>query len=155
MNGRKIVAALAVAAGLTAVAVANGAHAAAPVAAPIQTDYSDCIGTATGGGYITCQLASVVANDSDAKAFSQLKAPSGGLVNLPTSSRFLGFVFGDDPETPGVGDEWIVGTRWRWFGHQLVRDANGNYRQNAYNGPITFSVRVTSRTDYCQENACS
>jgi hypothetical protein len=42
------------------------------------------------------------------------------------------------------------------FGHQLVRDANGNFRQNVYSGAIQFDQKVVAGgATYCTTNPCS
>jgi hypothetical protein len=160
MNGRTIVAALAVAAGLGAaalgaVALGTGAQAAAPVAAPVQTDYTECIGDAVGGGYITCHHDAPV-SAQNAAAFAQLISPSGGKASLPSSARLISFVYAgvNDPGTP-QDDRTIVGSTWRWFSHQVTTDATGNTRLNEYNGGLRFYIRTTGRTNYCDANPCS
>jgi hypothetical protein len=161
MNGRKIVAALAVAAGLGAVALGTGAQAAAPAAAPVQTDYTECIGDAGpspalgGGGYVTCTHDAPV-SAQNAAAFAQLITPAGGKASLPANSRLISFVYAgvNDPGTP-QDDRTIVGSTWRWFSHQVTTDASGNTRLNEYNGSLRFYIRTTGRTNYCDANPCS
>jgi hypothetical protein len=160
---RKILAAVAIAAGLAAVALVSGAQAAAPATAPVQTDYTECVGRAGpnallggGGGYITCTHDSPVAAQN-AAAFAQLISPSGGQLNLPANTRLLRFEYAgvNNPNTP-QDDRTIVGSTWRWFGHRVrTETGNGNTRLLEYDGPIRFYIRTTGLTGYCDANPCS
>jgi hypothetical protein len=144
---RKAIAAVAIAAGLGAVVLVTGAQAAPPGAA-VQSDFAHCSSTADSGGFVTCPLGSPVDNvANDVKAFGTITSPIGGLPNLPNSLRLVSF------QTSGARVTAVV---WRVFGHQLVRDANGNFRQNVYSGPIQIDQKVTAGgVAFCAANACS
>jgi hypothetical protein len=151
-----------VGAALAAVAISTGgAQAAAPLGAPIQSDYSVCTGNAGpnaalggGGGYLTCELDDVIDWSPDAVALTQIIGPAGGRVNLPANTRFLSWVI-NAGSGASTADDIITGVNLRVFGHQMVLDPNGNYRANEYSGGLSLFLKVTSNTDYCEGNACS
>jgi hypothetical protein len=69
-------------------------------------------------------------------------APSGGKVNLPANVRVTG------------ADS--TGFDIRVFGHQVVRDPNGNTHLKVYaNLPITISYEASHKKDFCMTNVCS
>jgi hypothetical protein len=69
-------------------------------------------------------------------------APSGGQLNLPANVRVTG------------ADS--TGFDIRVFGHQLVRDPNGNIHAKVYaNLPITIAYEASHKRDFCQTNVCS
>ena len=144
---RKILAIGAIAAGLAAVALVSGAQAAPPGAA-VQSDYTHCSSTANSGGYVTCPLGSPVNNvANDVKAFGTITFPTGGAPNLPNSLRVQGYL---------LSGGLVTAVIWRVFGHQLVQDANGNFRQNVYAGQIQIDQKVVAGgAAYCAANACS
>ena len=144
---RKIIAAVAIAAGLGAVVLVSGAQAAPPGAA-VQSDYAHCNSTANSGGYVTCPLGSPVDNvANDVKAFGTITFPTGGLPNLPNSLRLQGYLLSGGRVTAVV---------WRVFGHQLVQDPTGNIRQNVYRGQIQIDQKVVAGgAAYCTANPCS
>jgi hypothetical protein len=144
---RKTLAVIAIAAGLAAVALVTGAQA-APTGAPVQSDYKHCSGTANSAGYVTCSLTDPVDNiAADVKAFGTITSPTGGLANLPNSLRVFEYL---------VSGGRVTAVTWRVFGHQLVRDANGNFRQNVYSGAIQFDQKVVAGgATYCTTNPCS
>jgi hypothetical protein len=144
---RKILAIVAIAAGLAAVALVTRAQAAPPGAA-VQSDYAHCSSTADFGGYVTCPLGSPVDNvANDVKAFGTITFPTGGLPNVPSSLRLQGYV---------VSGGRISAVVWRVFGHQLVLDPNGNFRLNVYRGQIQIDQKVVAGgAAYCAANPCS
>jgi hypothetical protein len=143
---RKTLAVIAIAAGLGAVALVSGAQA-APTGAAVQSDYKHCSGTANSGGYVTCALTSPVDSVADVEAFGTITFPTGGLTNLPNSLRVYGYV---------VSGGRVAAVTWRVFGHQLVQDANGNFRLNVYSGQIQFDQKVVAGgAAYCTTNPCS
>lgn len=144
---RKIIAAVAIAAGLGAVALVSGAQAAPPGAA-VQSDYRHCSSTADASGFVTCPLGSPVDNvANDVKAFGTITFPTGGLPNLPNSLRLQGYLLSGGRVTAVV---------WRVFGHQLVQDPTGNIRQNVYRGQIQIDQKVVAGgAAYCAANPCS
>ena len=144
---RKILAAVVVVGGLGAVALGAVAQAAPPGAA-VQSDYTHCSSNANSDGYVTCTLRSPVDSIAgDVKAFGTITWPYGGKANLPSSLRLQGYV---------VSGGRVSAVVWRVFGHQLVRDANGNYRQNVYSGEIQIDQKVVAGgAAYCTANPCS
>ena len=69
-------------------------------------------------------------------------APSGGQPNLPANVRVTG------------ADS--TGFDIRVFGHQLVRDPNGNIHAKVYaNLPITIAYEASHKKEFCQTNVCS
>ena len=144
---RKILAIGAIVAGLAAVALVSGAQAAPPGAA-VQSDFAHCSSTADSGGFVTCPLGSPVDNvANDVKAFGTITSPIGGLPNLPNSLRVQGYL---------LSGGLVTAVIWRVFGHQLVQDANGNFRQNVYAGQIQIDQKVIAGgAAYCAANACS
>jgi len=69
-------------------------------------------------------------------------SPSGGRPNLPANVRVTG------------ADS--TGFDIRVFGHQLVRDPNGNIRLRVYaNLPITISYDASHKKDFCMTSVCS
>ena len=144
---RKTLAAIAVVGGLAAVALGTGAQAAPPAAA-VQSDYVHCRSTADAGGYVTCPLGSPVDSiANDVAAFGTITWPIGGTPNLPNSLRRVGYV---------VSGGRVTAVVWRVFGHQLVQDATGNFRQNVYSGEIQIDQKVVAGGGtYCDTNPCS
>lgn len=124
---------------------------AAPIGAPVQSDYSTCTATVDAGGYVTCPLTDPVdLKGGDVKVFGTIDSPTGGLVNLPNSLRRVRLILDD------LSSSRVTAVQWRVFGHQLRLDPNGNYRQNVYSGPITLDQKVTAGGEtYCAGNACS
>jgi hypothetical protein len=145
---RKTIAAVAIAAGLGAVVLVSGAQA-APPGGVVQSDYTHCSATANSGGFVTCPLGAPVDNiTNDVKAFGTITSPIGGLPNLPNSLRVVGTTLNAAGRVTAV--------QWRVFGHQLVLDPNGNFRQNVYSGPIEIDQKVIAGgAAYCMANICS
>jgi hypothetical protein len=133
------------------IAVANSSASAAPTGAAVQSDYARCSFTTDSAGLITCPLTDPVDLSADAVSFATITAPTGGAVNLPASVRRQRFIV-DEP----TGTR-ITAVQWRIFGHQLVRDPNGNFRQAVYaNLPVSLDQKVTVKgSAYCAANPCS
>jgi hypothetical protein len=133
------------------IAVANSSASAAPTGAAVQSDYARCSFTTDSAGLVTCPLTDPVDNAADAVAFVTITNPTGGQVNLPASVRLFQFIL-DEP----TGTR-ITAVQWRVFGHQLVRDPNGNFRQAVYaNLPVSLDQKVTVKgSTYCAANPCS
>jgi hypothetical protein len=144
---RKILAIVAIAAGLAAVALVSGAQA-APTGAAVQSDYRHCRSVANSGGYVTCVLRSPVDSIAgDVQAFGTITWPYGGEPNLPSSLRLSAYV---------VSGGRITAVVWRVFGHQLVQDPTGNLRLNVYSGEIQIDQKVVAGGGaYCAANPCS
>jgi hypothetical protein len=98
-------------------------------------------GTTDAAGFLSVEFNHDLGGDPDHVDVT-IVAPSGGLPNLPANVRVTG------------ADS--TGFDVRVFGHQVVRDPNGNTHLRVYaNLPITIAYEASHKKDYCMTNVCS
>jgi hypothetical protein len=120
----RIVGLVVVLAAILALALGQSAH-----ADPVTEIYGTCAGTTNASAQIICTFPGDGLTSSAYYVNVSLLSPSGGLVNLPANFR--------------VTNKTTTSFTTRWFGHQVVRDPNGNTRLNIYaNGAIVFDYHA-------------